>query len=82
MRQHRRLVQRAGRSTAWRDRTPALYSPSASPYAHPSYIGVSKVLQQLGIIQPGRVKTAGASAGTLAQAVDMAGMAPHDYWIE
>ncbi|KAI8477175.1 MAG: hypothetical protein J3K34DRAFT_515855 [Monoraphidium minutum] len=45
------------------------------------YIGISKILHQLGIIKPGSVKTAGASIGVLAQGVDHPGMPPHDEWI-
>ncbi|KAI8477174.1 MAG: hypothetical protein J3K34DRAFT_398511 [Monoraphidium minutum] len=45
------------------------------------YLGVSKILHQLGIIKPGEVKTAGASAGVLAQGADHPGMPPHDEWI-
>lgn len=45
------------------------------------YIGVSKVLQQLGIIKPGEVKTAGASIGVLAQGVDHPGMPSHDEFV-
>jgi hypothetical protein len=32
-----------------------------------SYIGVSKILQQLGIIAPGKIKSAGASIGAFVQ---------------
>ncbi|KAI8469754.1 MAG: hypothetical protein J3K34DRAFT_274428 [Monoraphidium minutum] len=44
------------------------------------YIGVSKVLQQLGIIRPGHTKIAGASAGVISAAVDY-GFVSHDEFI-
>ncbi|KIZ04622.1 hypothetical protein MNEG_3337 [Monoraphidium neglectum] len=45
------------------------------------YVGVSKVLQQLGVIKPGHTKIAGASAGILSAAVDY-GFVSHDEFIK
>lgn len=44
------------------------------------YIGVSKVLQQLGIVKPGKTLSAGTSIGSLAQGLDQ-GMGSHDAFI-
>lgn len=44
------------------------------------YIGVSQVLQQLGVIKPGRTKTAGASGGILCATVDY-GFVTHDQFL-
>ena len=43
--------------------------PTCPPIAPASYIGVSKVLQQLGVLKKGKYKTAGSSVGVLAQSV-------------
>lgn len=44
------------------------------------YIGVSKVLQQLGIVRPGITKSAGTSIGSIVQGLDQ-GIGNHDDFI-
>ncbi|KAI8477176.1 MAG: hypothetical protein J3K34DRAFT_105768 [Monoraphidium minutum] len=44
------------------------------------YIGVSKMLQQLGVVRVGETKSAGTSVGSIAQGLDQ-GMGDHDDFI-
>lgn len=46
------------------------------------FIGVSKILQQLGIIKPGYTKTAGTSSGALVSMLDHPGFMSHDDMVE
>ncbi|KAI8475765.1 MAG: hypothetical protein J3K34DRAFT_456133 [Monoraphidium minutum] len=46
------------------------------------YIGVSKILQQLGVLKPGTYKTAGSSVGVLAQSVDHPGLVNNTRFME
>lgn len=54
---------------------------SAGGYLVAYFVGVSKVLQQLGIVKKGETKTAGSSAGGLAQLVDHPYGPSHDKFI-
>jgi hypothetical protein len=45
------------------------------------YIGIFKVLQQLGLIREGEVRTAGVSIGSLAMGVVFPGMGTHDEFV-
>lgn len=47
-----------------------------------SYLGISKILQQLGIIKPGFTKTAGTSIGALVQVMDHPGFPSHEHFLE
>ncbi len=69
--------------------TPSLPpSPPANPHPHPPpslllfyFIGVSKVLQQLGVIKPGVTRVAGTSGGIIGCAPDF-GIVDHDTFLK
>ncbi|GBF98853.1 hypothetical protein Rsub_11457 [Raphidocelis subcapitata] len=46
------------------------------------YMGIFKVLQQLGLIREGEVRTAGVSIGSLAMGVAFPGMGSHDEFVQ
>ena len=80
------MVQPGSRGGPARSARPAPPTNSAPHKKPPSgggflllyFIGVSKALQQLGIVCPGSVRTAGASIGAVVQLADHPGSWGHD----
>jgi hypothetical protein len=60
---------------------PTKKPPSGGGFLFLYFIGVSKALQQLGIVRPGSVRTAGASIGAVVQLADHPGSFGHDEFV-